>query len=880
VSCEHDCPRPPIFPKPIANRPGLTRIDYRIGTYADLRAHILDTIDKSPALRKWTHRGTDDPGIALVEAASIVGDVLTFYQSLYANEAYLRTAKWRECIVDLARLLGYRLAPGLGGEALFAIGLKSTAKPVTVPKGFGLKAQLAGADAPAEFESTKALTAYPHLSRFSLFKPFAAVPPALAANATEFVLARADGGKPDVKLAAGTRLMVGTPQPSAANPRRLPTPEVLVVDSTREELGQLLVRFKGGLKSNAGAASAIAFVLGDSYRHFGHNAPPVYFKRSGNDMIPYDTWYERGDYGDPVSYFSSMSLTIPRLDWALDREVKTLAPGTPIVMQAEIRWSADGAKTKAYTLVSEIEATTDKTLTYGAVSGPSTVITLKEPLVTLLSDTHQWDWMQTDLRTVVFHEVRGEALTLRSKDTYVAGGSGATLSFYGTGPEATALQDRKLALVSSDGACKLVPVTGFATGALDLPGASRERGVLLDSTVDYSGFLHPEAQVTAYGNLVGATQGKTIAETPLGSGDARATFQTFAVPKTPLTYLLDASQTPPQTPELQVYVDEMLWSKVDTFFGAAAHAHVYVVREDAEGKSYVQFGDGKSGARLPSGRNNVTAVFRTGSGAYGALKADTQPQATGKLTGLEKVYLPQPVTTGAAAESEDNARETAPARVQSLGRLVSLADFEAETLALPNVLKATAAWAAPDGVPLVQLTVLTQSESDADVTAVRDALNTSNRSRGPGRFPVHVTRGLKQYLHVTVTAGFDSRLREQDVREAIQRALGMSGSEGAGSDGGRGLFGLHARRFGENAHTSQIVGAAQQVEGVVWVTLQSAQPLWLGNPPITDPLLLWVPYYDWIPSATIACGDTFILALHAKHLTVNLAAAPAPAEVS
>src|SRR4051812_49973546 len=125
MSCEHDCPAPPVFPKPIANRPGLDRIEHRIGTYAELRAHLLDAIDKAPALAAWTHRGTDDPGIALLESAAIVGDVLTFYQSLYANEAYLATARWRESIVDLARLLGYRLAPGIGGEAVFAIALRA-----------------------------------------------------------------------------------------------------------------------------------------------------------------------------------------------------------------------------------------------------------------------------------------------------------------------------------------------------------------------------------------------------------------------------------------------------------------------------------------------------------------------------------------------------------------------------------------------------------------------------------------------------------------------------------------------------------------------------------------------------------------------------------
>src|SRR5205085_2322002 len=110
--------------------------------------------------------------------------------------------------------------------------------------------------------------------------------PALASSTTEFVLTRADGSKPELKLTAGTNLMIGAPQPDATHPQRLTNPETLVVDSTREELGQLIVRFKTPLTANVGAASAIAFTLGDTHWHFGHNAPPTYFKRSGATMVP------------------------------------------------------------------------------------------------------------------------------------------------------------------------------------------------------------------------------------------------------------------------------------------------------------------------------------------------------------------------------------------------------------------------------------------------------------------------------------------------------------------------------------------------------------------------------------------------------------------
>ncbi len=104
--CHNDCVVPSTFPAKISNRAGLSHIVYRIGTYADIRSSLMHDLDATPSLFGWSHRRPDDPGIALLESAAIVGDVLTFYQELYANEAYLRTARWRESIADLVRLLG------------------------------------------------------------------------------------------------------------------------------------------------------------------------------------------------------------------------------------------------------------------------------------------------------------------------------------------------------------------------------------------------------------------------------------------------------------------------------------------------------------------------------------------------------------------------------------------------------------------------------------------------------------------------------------------------------------------------------------------------------------------------------------------------------
>src|SRR5262249_26303277 len=126
------CVDDPRFPVRPDNRPALPRIGYRIGTYSDIRASLLRALDLEPNLVEWTYRGADDPGIALLEGAAIVGDILTFYQDLYANEAFVRTAAWRKSIADLVRLTGYRLAPGVGGRAAFTFEVQGD-QPVTIP---------------------------------------------------------------------------------------------------------------------------------------------------------------------------------------------------------------------------------------------------------------------------------------------------------------------------------------------------------------------------------------------------------------------------------------------------------------------------------------------------------------------------------------------------------------------------------------------------------------------------------------------------------------------------------------------------------------------------------------------------------------------------
>jgi hypothetical protein len=90
-------------------------------------------------LSKLTTRDKDDPSIALLDAWAIVADVLTFYQERIANEGYLRTAIERNSIIELARLVGYRLRPGVAASVYLALTVEDKEKVVIEP--FDVRAQ-------------------------------------------------------------------------------------------------------------------------------------------------------------------------------------------------------------------------------------------------------------------------------------------------------------------------------------------------------------------------------------------------------------------------------------------------------------------------------------------------------------------------------------------------------------------------------------------------------------------------------------------------------------------------------------------------------------------------------------------------------------------
>jgi hypothetical protein len=874
------------FPRRAHNRPALPRIGYRIGRYEDFVEVMLRGIDAALPLQAWTHREPDDPAIALLHGAAIVGDILSFYQEHYANEAYLRTAAWRESVAELVRLTGYRLAPGLGGQATFAFEVRGS-QPVTIRAGFPIKADLQDVPDPADFQTEAELLAYPQLGRFHLYRQ--RLPAAtLAAGATTIELTAVAGATDSLSL-AGFELKPGDKLLLMPNEAMFSTPgsaysaqqaaQLVTVAKVTPRLGRVLIEVEAG-PAQAWAAPLRAVRVGRSFRHFGHSAPADFVTPvadaagtiTGSKTAA--TRFERFIYyGDSTFGFGSGYTALDKTEMPLDVEAPDLAPGRRLIVQGRARFDGQPVAVP-FTVTKTIVGARGRTVNWGNLVGASTVLTLDDQLLangSLLNEV-------ADIRELRFHEVTSPQLTLRPPTGFASGAFGGgtnALYFYGTAAEAKPLAGRRLHLQHDDGRSVALVVTNAESAFVSASPAPRMWPLSFDrppAPFRKEDFDEDAPTITVFGNLADATQGKAEREAVLGNGDATQAFQTFTLPKAPLTYFIAGDATPPHRPELEVWVGGRLWTRVDALFGRGPKDEVYIVREDADGRSHVQFGDGETGARLPTGLKNVVAVFRSGSGARGPIKPGALPSAPERPVGFDKVLLAGIVAGGADPEDADKAREAAPGKVQSLGRIVSLRDHETETLAIPGVVTATATWDLHDGVPAVVLNVLLEAGREAEFAAVRDAVAHAQRCRGPNRHPVIAQQALLRYVFCDVTYARDPSYPAATVDAALRAALGLAGDT---ANARCGLFGLHARRLGAREYASRIEGVLQNVAGVLWCRVVALDRFGGG---VQDPATLVLPPAPRARLATLPCAPRELLQLDARHLTLLEAAEPSAGE--
>ena len=179
-------------PATIDNRAGLSAIAYRSGTWAQFKASMLDALSTTPALAGLQTRSDDDFTIALLDSWAVICDILTFYTERIANESYLRTATELVSVGELAKLIGYKLRPGVAASAALSFTMDTplltppgpsnppTGSPTSIALGTGTQAQTVpdpGAQ-PATFETVAPICAR---AEWNAITPCLTLPPAPAA---------------------------------------------------------------------------------------------------------------------------------------------------------------------------------------------------------------------------------------------------------------------------------------------------------------------------------------------------------------------------------------------------------------------------------------------------------------------------------------------------------------------------------------------------------------------------------------------------------------------------------------------------------------------------------------------------------------------------
>jgi hypothetical protein len=755
--CEPDTAATPLA---LANRPGQERLRYRIGTYASFRAAMLQRIGREGGLARLTARGDDDYGIALLNLWAYVADVLTFYQERYANEAFLRTATQRDSVLRLAAAVAYRPRPGVAAQVELAFMLEA-GKSLRLPADLRVQSVPAQPDdKPQKFETRETLVADARLNRL----PVVPVPqplPTLPVGRT--VSAMPPGQTPaSVALPVGSTCVFYAPGTA--------------VDMVRiEDYGQQgplhTVQWTPPLGTARATGPAAARRLLRTMRLLGHDAPASYMTATTDPALGV-RW--------ALSTRTTWPLTSSGTQVDLDRHYDDLAPGARLVF---IYAGSVAHESLVQSVGQATVPVAPNTLTV-------TRVTLASPLPASITDTRLTHVLEV-----------GTALPLWDQVLPVGAISGDRIAVL-TDAALDGLLAREHRLLLVGGAGNVVSAR-LTEAPVELPFGGPLRLWRLRLAQSLSGWAWADSVML--GNVLAARHGETVRDEVLGDGDATATFQRFSPKKQPVAFDADAAAPRGAAGTVELRVDGVAWDEVPMLFGQAPDAEVFETMIDPELQVAVITGDGQTGARLPSGRGNVTARYRQGGGVAGNVGAGSLTTLLDRPLGLKAVVNPAAAVGGTDAESLQEARSRAPTTVLTLDRVVSLADFAAAARDVPGIGKARAQWVWLDGEMGVRLAV-----AGAGRTRVTDqpTLLASLRSYLDARRDRFRRLAIVPHVDVDVTLEavvfVEPRYRTEDVQAAAATALA-------------GYFDFDALALGQGVNLSDLLAVLQRVEGVRYV---------------------------------------------------------------
>jgi hypothetical protein len=319
-------------------------------------------------------------------------------------------------------------------------------------------------------------------------------------------------------------------------------------------------------------------------------------------------------------------------------------------------------------------------------------------------------------------------------------------------------------------------------------------------------YTYDPNSVTIYGNVVKATHGQTVSEI-LGSGDSSKSMQKFTLSQSPLTFLSAATPSGDAS-TLVVRINNVEWPEVDDLADLGPADRGYLTDTDNAAKTSALFGNGVHGARLPSGPQNVTALYRYGIGSQGNVAAQQISQLATRPLGAKSVINPLAATGGADRDSADQARRNTPISFLALGRLVSVQDYADFSRTFAGIGKAVSARLTDGRRQLVHVTIAGAEDIPIDQNSdVYQNLLQALQLYGDPALPIEVAIRSLELLVISARVHVLPDYEWEAVEPLIRQTLLST-------------FGFDQRDLGQTIFQSEVISAIQSVEGVDYVDLQ------------------------------------------------------------
>jgi predicted phage baseplate assembly protein len=759
-------------PAPVTNRPGLSAIAYRVGTHSEFKRSMLAALSDitRPALQGLKTRDDDDFSIALLDATAMMADVLTFYQERIAIESYLRTATERRSLLELARLIGYELRPGVAASVFLAFTMDDTpGAPPETTVDIGTKVQsVPGPDEkPQTFETVEKITARVEWNAIKPQTTQAFVPKFGDTHA--YLKGTATNLKPGDAI-----LFVGPEREADPGSERWDFRRVTKV-TPDFDANRTRIEWAEGL-----GTTTPHLVLPSAN-------PKVYALRLRASLFGFNAPHPATLSNDTLDHYS-ISKTPPISDWTFRINDQTIDLDTtyPGILTNSWLVLSEPSYQELYRATSVIEASRAEF----TLAGKPTRIHLDTPEnLNLFESAYR--------ATTVF----AQSELLEIAEAPITGPiTGATIQL--AQPPADLVKGQRLVASGKDSATSEAVVEIVQVAAID--------GATLTVTPPLKRSYvrvtpKPEEGFSINANVAHATHGETVSEI-LGSGDAGQRYQQFILRQPPLTYVSAATASGAAS-TLELRVNDLLWHEAPTLFGHDPQDRIYVTRTGDDGKTTVEFGDGVTGARLPSGQDNVRAKYRKGIGVDGLVKAGQLTSLLTRPLGIKSVTNPEDAIGAQDRESLDDARTNAPLTVLTLDRTVSLQDYEDFSRAFAGVAKALATWTWDGQTKRVFITVA--GPNGAEIKADSDTyinLLAALQLAGDPFVSLRVKSYRPAYFRFAGKVKVNPDYETDVVLASVEQTL-------------RKQFSFDVRAFGQPVFSSEVIAAVQAVPGVVAVDL-------------------------------------------------------------